>query len=325
MTLAPAAFEGTPLVETVSEQEIGRNLEAALRAAFPPDAVKLSEIYRAVYARDGSYFEYHPRAVVRVACVEDVQALLRISAAHGVPLTLRAGGSSLSGQTVGTGIVVDQRFHFRRWELRDGARRVWFEPGVTVLQLNGRIKSAGVKVGPDPASSQVAMMGGVLANNASGMQAGTKYNSYKTLASIEFVLPDGNRYDTAKPEDRARFAAEEAAVYAGLASLRDEVRADDELSARIRRKYQIKNVCGYALNAFLDYDAPLDIGRAPAPRPVPALPGRQPHGHVRRPAGVLRRPGRLPTRPGRARHLGWRTRGPTGRGRRPAAAAGSCP
>ncbi|MDQ2858001.1 MAG: FAD-binding oxidoreductase [Candidatus Eremiobacteraeota bacterium] len=259
MAAAPVVFEGTSPLETLTEPALRPELKAALEAAFPAQALKFDEIYRGVYGRDGSYFEYHPQAVVRVASVADVQRLLRIGAALGVPITLRAGGSSLSGQTVGTGIVADQRFFFRRSELRDDGRKVWFEPGLTVLQLNHFLKPAGKKVGPDPASSQVAMMGGVLANNSSGMQAGTKYSAYTTLASIDFVLPNGNRYDTASADDRARFARHERAIHAGLAALRDEVRGDADLNARIRRKYEIKNVSGYAINAFLDHDEPLEI------------------------------------------------------------------
>jgi len=257
--VVPVVYEGTSALETLSEPPVDPKLKDALEAAFPAEALKFDEIYRAVYGRDGSYFEYHPQAVVRVASVTDVQNVLRIGTARNVPVTLRAGGSSLSGQTVGTGIIADQRFHFRASELRDNGNKVWFEPGLTVLQLNHLLKPAGKKVGPDPASSQVAMMGGVLANNSSGMQAGTKYSAYKTLASIDFVLPNGNRYDTAKPDERARFPAGDSAIHDGLFALRDEVRANVELSARIRRKYEIKNVSGYSINAFLDYDEPIDI------------------------------------------------------------------
>jgi D-lactate dehydrogenase len=258
MAAAPV-FEGSSLRETLSESAVKQELRAALEAAYPAEALKFDEIYRAVYGRDGSYFEYLPQAVVRVASVADVQTLLRIGAAQNVPITLRAGGSSLSGQTVGTGIIADQRFAFRRSELRDHASKVWFEPGLTVLHLNAILKPAGKKVGPDPASSQVAMMGGVLANNSSGMQAGTKFNAYNTLASIDFVLPNGNRYDTANLNDRARFAGDDMAIHDGLGALRDEVRADAVLSARIHRKYEIKNVSGYAINSFLDHDEPIDI------------------------------------------------------------------
>jgi D-lactate dehydrogenase len=259
MIVAPAAFEGSSRSETLSESAVTPELKAALEAAFPAEALKFDEIYRAVYGRDGSYFQYIPQAVVRVTSVAEVQSLLRIGTAHNVPITLRAGGSSLSGQTVGTGIIADQRFAFRRSELRENATKVWFEPGLTVLQLNATLKHAGRKVGPDPASSQAAMMGGVLANNSSGMESGTKFNAYNTLASIDFVLPNGHRYDTAKAADRARFSADDRPIHDGLAALRDEVRADTEMSARIRRKYQIKNVSGYAINAFLDHDEPIDI------------------------------------------------------------------
>lgn len=259
MAVASVAFEGSSARETLSESAAKPELRAALEAAFSADALKFDEIYRAVYGRDGSYFEYFPQAVVRVTSVADVQSLLRIGTALNVPITLRAAGSSLSGQSVGTGIIADQRFAFRRSELRDNGRKVWFEPGLTVLQLNTSLKPAGKKVGPDPASSQAAMMGGVLANNSSGMESGTKFNSYNTLASIDFVLPNGHRYDTAKPQDHTRFATDDTVIHDGLAALRDEVRADTDLSARIARKYQIKNVSGYAINSFIDHDEPLDI------------------------------------------------------------------
>src|SRR5450631_577341 len=136
MAFAPVAFEGSSPRETLSEVAVRQELRAALEAAFPIEALKFDEIYRAVYGRDGSYFEYLPQAVVRVASVADVQTLLRIGTVQNVPITLRAGGSSLSGQTVGTGIIADQRFAFRRSELRDEGRKVWFEPGLTVLHLN---------------------------------------------------------------------------------------------------------------------------------------------------------------------------------------------
>src|SRR5664280_2489224 len=102
MAVASAASAGTPVRETLSVPPVPPELRAALEAAFPAPALKFDEIYRAVYGRDGSYFEYQPQAVVRVASAADVQKLLRIGSALQVPITLRAGGSSLCGQTVGT-------------------------------------------------------------------------------------------------------------------------------------------------------------------------------------------------------------------------------
>lgn len=258
---APAGetLTATTMVETLSEGAVAPALKAALTAALPAAALKFGEVYRSVYSRDGSYFEYVPQAVVRVSSVGEVQALMRIASEQKVPLTFRAGGTSLSGQTVGTGIVADLRLAWKKFALRDGETKVWVEPGLTVKQLDTMLAIYGKKIGPDPASSQAAMLGGVLSNNSSGMQAGVEFNSYHTLDSIEFVLPSGRRYDTARPDDRQRFALEDAAIHDGLARLRDEVRGNADLVARIRRKYQIKNVTGYAINSFVDFDEPIDI------------------------------------------------------------------
>ena len=136
---------------------------------------------------------------------------------------------------------------------------MWCEPGVTVTQVNELLEPLGRKIGPDPESANAAMMGGVLANNSGGQQSGVERDPYSTLRSMEFVLANGHRYDTASPDDRRRFEADEPAIVEGLTRLRDRVRADGELVGTIRRKYRIKNVMGYGLRSFLDADEPIDI------------------------------------------------------------------
>ncbi|CAG4928330.1 unnamed protein product, partial [Acidithrix sp. C25] len=140
-----------------------------------------------------------------------------------------------------------------------GGDLVSFEPGVTVNQVNAKLSPFGRKIGPDPASKSAAMMGGVLSNNSSGMQAGVIQNSYHTLVSLEFVLYNGHRYDTSKAADRERFGRDEPKIVNGLLRIRDAIRSDIELRDRIKRKYRIKNVTGYSLNSFLDFDDPCDI------------------------------------------------------------------
>ncbi len=234
-------------------------LERALVEALSPAAVRASELYRAVYARDASYYEYLPEAVVRVSSVEEVQRLLTLVASRGVPVTFRAAGTSLCGQTLGSGIIADLRSAWKGVDVREDGAAVWCEPGVTVTQVNERLESLGRKIGPDPESANAAMMGGVLANNSGGQQSGVERDPYSTLRSMEFVLANGHRYDTAREDDRRRFEADEPAIAAGLTGLRERLRGDAELVERIRRKYRIKNVMGYGLRAFLDADAPIDI------------------------------------------------------------------
>ena len=119
----------------------------------------------------------------------------------------------------------------------------------------------GRKLGPDPASTDIACVGGVVANNSGGMRCGTTKDSYSTVRALTLVLPSGTTIDTAAPGAAEKFAAAEPELAAGLAAIRDEIRADEELSARIRRKFAIKNTTGYRLCAFLDADEPLEIFR----------------------------------------------------------------
>jgi D-lactate dehydrogenase len=230
-----------------------------LAEAVSPAAVRASELYRAVYARDASYYEYRPQAVVRVSSVREVERVLALGRARGVPVTFRAAGTSLCGQTLGTGIIADLRSSWKGVEVRESGAAVWCQPGVTVTQVNQRLEPLGRKMGPDPESADAAMMGGVLANNSGGQQSGVERDPYGMLRSLEFVLANGHHYDTGSAQDRERFEAEEHAISSGIASLRDRVRGDSELVELIRRKYRIKNVMGYGLRSFLDADESIDI------------------------------------------------------------------
>jgi D-lactate dehydrogenase len=234
-------------------------LERALVDALSPGAVKVSELYRGIYGRDASYYDYRPQAVVRVSSVEEVQRLLAVARGKRVPVTFRAAGTSLCGQTLGTGIVAELRLAWKRLEVRDGGAAVWFEPGVILARVNHALEPLGRKLGPDPESANSAMMGGVLANNSGGQQSGVEHDSYATLRSLEFVLANGHGYDTARADDRRRFEAQEPAISKGLGALRERVRSNAALAERIRRKHRIKNVMGYDLRSFLDAEDPIDI------------------------------------------------------------------
>lgn len=231
----------------------------ALRQIFPADRIFTSDLWREVYGRDASYYSIVPQAIVRPRTVEELQKLLDYARRTGTGVTFRTGGTSLSGQTVGPGIIAELRTDWQRYEVRDGGRRVWFEPGITADQLNAYLRPCHTHIGPDPASSSAAMMGGILANNSSGMSAGVKHNSYHTLASIEFMLANGHRYNTAIAADRQRFKDTERELCRGLLELRSRILADQAILDRIRRKYSIKNVTGYAMNSLVDFDDPVDI------------------------------------------------------------------
>jgi D-lactate dehydrogenase len=213
------------------------------------------------YASDASPYRLFPRAVVMAREAGDVAKVLAYGREQRIPVTFRAGGTSLNGQSQSDGILVDVRRHFGGIAVEDGGAIARVKPGTVLGHANRVLAPHGRKLGPDPASTDIATVGGVVANNSGGMRCGTTRDSYSTVRSLTLVLPSGTTIDTAAPGAEGRFAAAEPELAAGLEEIREEIRADAELSARIRRKFAIKNTTGYRLCAFLDAERPLEIFR----------------------------------------------------------------
>jgi D-lactate dehydrogenase len=208
---------------------------------------------------DASIYRLIPQAIVRPRDLGDVRALFDYARRRGRRLTFRTAGTSLSGQAMSDDLLVELGPSFRAFRILDGGRRVWSQPGVIGGHLNRLLAPLGYRIGPDPASIDAAMLGGILANNSSGMCCGVAQNSYHTLDAMNVLLADGASVDTARGDADARFCRERPALHAGLARLRDDVRANAALCAKIQAKFARKNTTGYSLNAFLDYKAPSDI------------------------------------------------------------------
>ncbi|MGA5565777.1 FAD-binding and (Fe-S)-binding domain-containing protein [Streptomyces platensis] len=219
----------------------------------------LSDLVR--YASDASPYRFVPQVVVVAEDLDDISAVFSYAHGKGRKVVFRAAGTSLNGQAQGEDILVDVRRHWTGVEVLDGGARARIRPGTTVLRANTTLARYGRLLGPDPASAVACTLGGVVANNASGMTAGTTRNSYRTLASATLVLPSGTIVDTAEPDADAELAHAEPALCAGLLALKAEIEADPELVARIRAKYEIKNTNGYRLDAFLDGTTPVEILR----------------------------------------------------------------
>lgn len=214
---------------------------------------------RLAYAHDASHFALVPQAVAVPQDAAAVGGLFADAALTGTPLAFRSAGTSLSGQAGTDGVLVDTRRHFRGVEVLDDGARVRTGPGVTVRQVNAQLAPFGRKIGPDPASESACTLGGVVANNSSGMACGTTANSYATLDSLVLVLPSGTVLDTAAPDADERLHALEPALHEGLARLRDRVRSDPAQRARVEQQFSMKNTMGYGLNSLLDHTRPSDI------------------------------------------------------------------
>lgn len=234
------------------------SLLAALAVAVP-NGVHSRPSDRLGHAHDASHYLLTPQAVVTPTDANEIAGLLRASAEQGVPLTFRSGGTSLSGQASSAGVLVDTRRNFREIEVLDNGLRVRMQPGATVRAVNARLARYKRKLGPDPASEGACTIGGVVANNSSGMSCGTEFNTYRTLESAVLVLPSGTVIDTGQKDSDLRLRTLEPELHAGLLRLRDRVRSNAASLRTIETLYSIKNTMGYGLNSFVDHDSAVDI------------------------------------------------------------------
>jgi D-lactate dehydrogenase len=232
----------------------------ALQQALPrPGQLRSRATDRLALGHDASHYFLTPAAVVTPHDAADVGRLFQVSAAQGVPLTFRSGGTSLSGQAGTDGVLADTRKHFRDVEILDDGARVRVGPGTTVRHVNARLARFGRKLGPDPASEIACTLGGVVNNNSSGMACGTVQNTYRTLESLVLVLPSGTVLDTGAADADDRLRATKPELYEGLARLRDRVRGNTESLRIIAAQFAMKNTMGYGLNSLVDHSRPVDI------------------------------------------------------------------
>lgn len=211
------------------------------------------------FGTDASFYRLIPKLVVRVESEAEVIALLKLAHAENVPVTFRAAGTSLSGQAISDSVLIVLGDNWNGREIRNGGEQIRLQPGVIGANANAVLAPFQRKIGPDPASINAAKIGGIVANNSSGMCCGTAQNTYKTLAGLRVVLADGTVVDSEDAASVAAFRQSHAALLEQLAELGRETRANTELAAKIRHKYRLKNTTGFSLNALVDYDEPLDI------------------------------------------------------------------
>jgi len=210
-------------------------------------------------AHDASHYLLQPHTVATPESIEQVARLLEHSSRTSSPVTFRSGGTSLSGQGVTNQMLVDTRAGFRDIEVLDAGARVRVQPGATVRQVNARLARFGRRLGPDPASEIACTIGGVIANNSSGMACGTEQNTYQTLESMTLVLASGTTIDSASPNADEQLRLSEPELWAGLSELRERVVANPKSVESIRRLFAMKNTMGYGLNSFLDHERPIDL------------------------------------------------------------------
>ena len=230
-----------------------------LRTLLPRGRVNTDALTLSVYSRDASLYRIVPKAVVTVENEEEMCAVMAVAHRNRCPVGYRAAGTSLSGQALTEGLLILQGRGWRKVDVRDGGRFISLEPGIRGSEANAHLKECNRKIGPDPASIDAAKIGGIAANNASGMCCGTKQNTYQTMESMRIVFSDGTLLDTASPASRAQFKVSHPGMIAELQTLSREITGNPLWVKMIQHKYLIKNTTGYAVNSFLDYNDPIDI------------------------------------------------------------------
>lgn len=232
---------------------------SAVRAFVPKTAVYTDGLRRFAWGTDAGFYRLVPKIVIRSSNEKEVSRILRAASKYDVPVTFRAAGTSLSGQSISDSVLVVAGKNWERYKVSEDGERITLEPGIIGSRVNAILKPYGRKFGPDPASIGSCMVGGIVMNNASGMSCGTHANSDRELESVRMVFADGSVLDTGDEASREAFRAGHPDFIKGIEDLRDEILADKELSERIRYKYSIKNVTGLNIFPFIRFEDPFDI------------------------------------------------------------------
>jgi D-lactate dehydrogenase len=233
-TIAPA-WESAKIDSSRQSGEIGSQLRTILGSGRVLDRA----IDRVAFSSDASFYGLVPQAIAQPATLEEIGALFRFSRTQKIPLVFRAGGTSLSGQAITNGVLVDIARYWRRSEVHEGGRAIRVQPGVIGQVANDSLKPYGAKIGPDPASISVARLGGILSNNASGMCCGVTENAYHTLRSMKFMLPSGTVIDTGQSDSELRLQQLEPKLSSGLLNLKTRIEGDTTLAERISMRSSI--------------------------------------------------------------------------------------
>jgi len=211
------------------------------------------------YGTDGGFYRLEPQVVVRVSNEKEMQLCLREASSRKLPVTFKAAGTSLSGQTISDSILLMANEGWEDYEVLDEGQKIRLQPGIIGAKVNRILAPYDRKFGPDPASINSAMVGGIIINNASGMNCGTHENAYKTIESVRIIFADGTLLDTADTDSRESFRRTRPGFVDKIEEIRDQVCADKTFAARIRKKYSIKNTTGFSINPFIDYNDPFQI------------------------------------------------------------------
>ncbi|MGP4016117.1 FAD-binding and (Fe-S)-binding domain-containing protein [Saccharopolyspora sp. 5N708] len=231
-----------------TSDEIAAELRAVLAgsARFDPGT-------RALYAADASNYRQVPIGVVFPRTEDDVAATVAIARQHGVPITGRGAGTSIAGNAVGPGLVLDFARHLNKIlevDAERGLARV--QPGVVLDSLRAAVAGDGLTFGPDPATHSRCTLGGMIGNNSCGTHSVAWGKTVDNVRSLDVLLADGTRIEvgatpTAELDRLCARGDRTGRLYQQLRALRDDV------GDLVRRSFPdlTRRVSGYNLDQLL--------------------------------------------------------------------------
>lgn len=236
-----------------------QKLIAKLSETIDSNRIITNKAKRLAYGTDASFYRLIPELVVLSHNETEVAEIIKQANALNIAVTFRAAGTSLSGQAISDSVLIVATHGWKNHTIFNNNSLISLDPGIIGSKANSLLAPMGLKIGPDPASIASAMIGGIVANNASGMCCGTAQNSYRTISNIKIIFYDGVMLNTADENSIAQFKDKHPEIISEIINLRNEIKHDTALYQQIKAKYKIKNTTGYSINALVDFDDPIDI------------------------------------------------------------------
>lgn len=239
--------------------QIPNSFISALQDKLKPSQIITDITRRRAHATDASFYQLIPQLVLKLDTIAEVQSCLRLAYKNQIAVTFRAAGTSLSGQAISDSVLIILSDQWRGHKILQDGQLISLQPGVIGGQANQYLKPYQRKIGPDPASINACKIGGIVANNASGMCCGVSQNTYHTIEAMTLLLADGTVVDTSDADSVNQFKAKQGGMLENLRLLSEVVKANPDLTSMIEKKYRLKNTTGYAINSLIDFDDPLEI------------------------------------------------------------------
>ncbi|PKQ62218.1 4Fe-4S ferredoxin [Labilibaculum filiforme] len=230
-----------------------------IKSTIEKSRLYTDEVRNLAYGTDAGFYRLTPKIVIRAKDEAEVQKAILLANKYNLPVTFRAAGTSLAGQAITDSILIFAGKNWTNYDVLNNGEAIRMQPGIVGARVNQILAPYGRKMGPDPASINSAMIGGIVMNNASGMNCGTHENSYKTILSARLIFADGTILDTGDTKSKEEFKKTHGDFIRQIEEMRDKVRANKKLAERIRFKYSIKNTTGLSINPFIDYTDPFQI------------------------------------------------------------------